>query len=257
MFILFENENLYTLAAELGRELQIPVYSKEQKLPSFNKQAPYSFLVLTEKHLELQQSDNEMGPFFIDFNDKDLHYRIQRSTRKNEALARAVGLKKNNSPVVFDLTAGLGRDAFVLAQLGCTLHLFEKDKIIAALLRDGLRRTYKKNATNQVEQMTLHAGDALKLLADVAKKFPPDVLYLDPMFPHRTKTALVKKEMRILRSIVGDDLDSSLLFKEAQKYAKDRVVCKRPRHAPFVSDAPPSMSIKTKKHRFDVYLQHR
>ena len=34
---------------------------------------------------------------------------------------------------------------------------------------------------------------------------PPQVIYLDPMFPHRDKSALVKKEMRVFRPLVGDD----------------------------------------------------
>lgn len=254
MFILFENENLRDDAEKLGKKLLLPVYSAGRELPDINKQDQNCFLVLTDTRLELQWSDNSMAPFSIDFDDKDLHYRLQHSNRKNEALARAVGLKKNKTPVVFDLTAGLGRDAFVLAKLGCTLHLFERNKILAALLQDGLTRAIKGNAANTVKNMTLHPGDAVELLTNIVQGNPPDVLYLDPMFPHRTKTALVKKEMRIIRSMVGDDTDSSKLFVEAQKYARDRVVCKRPIHAPFINEATPSMSIRTKKHRFDVYL---
>jgi hypothetical protein len=33
------------------------------------------------------------------------------------------------------------------------------------------------------------------------------VVYLDPMFPHKQKSALVKKEMRVFQSLVGPDLD--------------------------------------------------
>jgi 16S rRNA (guanine1516-N2)-methyltransferase len=255
MFILCEDDNLQAQAAELGRELQLPVYKKAANQQPFAKPAAVSFLVLSAKRLELRLEDKESGPFFIDFNDKELNYRLQRSTRKSETLARAIGLKKNKHPLVFDLTAGLGRDAFVLAQLGCTLHLFERNRIIAALLRDGLERASQGKLAAVVEKISLHTGEALELLPPAAAKFPPDVVYLDPMFPQRTKSALVKKEMRILRALVGEDLDACLLFKAAQKYARDRVVCKRPRQAPFVSDLAPSMSIKTKKHRFDVYLQ--
>jgi 16S rRNA (guanine1516-N2)-methyltransferase len=255
MFILYENKELRGHAIQLGSELQLPVYSSRQEIPSSHKLPQDFCLVLTNEKLELQQSDNKINPFFIDFNDEDLQYRIRHSTRKNEALARAVGLKKNKKPLVFDLTAGIGRDAFILAKLGCSLHLFEKNKIIAALLRDGIIRASKGNLSETIGKMTLHPGDALEILPKIAAHSPPDVLYLDPMFPHRAKSALVKKEMRILRSVVGDDTDSSQLFIEAQKYAGDRVVCKRPRQAPFINDTSPSMSIKTKKHRFDVYLQ--
>ena len=105
--------------------------------------------------------------------------------------------------------------------------------------------------------MTLHQGDSLETLSKIAQNMPPQVIYLDPMFPHRRKTALVKKEMRMTRTLVGDDPDASTLFKEALKYANERVVCKRPKLAPSLSESPPNMSLLSKKHRFDVYLTNK
>jgi 16S rRNA (guanine1516-N2)-methyltransferase len=81
-----------------------------------------------------------------------------------------------------------------------------------------------------------------------------DVIYLDPMFPARTKSALVRKNMRILKQIVGEDEDISQLFTLAQRYASKRVVIKRPLHAASITHKQPSVVFKGKVCRFDVYL---
>ncbi|MFO1350284.1 MAG: class I SAM-dependent methyltransferase [Gammaproteobacteria bacterium] len=39
----------------------------------------------------------------------------------------------------------------------------------------------------------------------------PEVIYLDPMYPERSKAALVKKESRVLRELVGPDDDAARL----------------------------------------------
>ena len=85
----------------------------------------------------------------------------------------------------------------------------------------------------------------------------PDVVYLDPMFPHRQKSALVKKEMRVFQSLVGADLDADALLPAALAVAGKRVVVKRPDYAGFLNDMPPSMSIETPSKRFDVYIISR
>jgi len=85
----------------------------------------------------------------------------------------------------------------------------------------------------------------------------PDVIYFDPMFPERTKSALVKKEMRILKEVVGDDTDADEIFKLALTKAKKRVVVKRPKGAPHLNNQEPSLIYKGKSSRFDVYFVKR
>ncbi len=80
-----------------------------------------------------------------------------------------------------------------------------------------------------------------------------DVIYLDPMYPLRKRvTALPSKDMQILRALVGDDLDFDALFVVARRFA-DRVVVKRPAHAPPI--APTHAQIESKLARFDIYVQ--
>ncbi len=82
---------------------------------------------------------------------------------------------------------------------------------------------------------------------------PPQVIYLDPMFPHRDKSALVKKEMRVFRPLVGDDLDAPALLEAALALATHRVVVKRPRKAPIIDGPKPSHGLEGKSSRYDIY----
>ncbi len=100
--------------------------------------------------------------------------------------------------------------------------------------------------------ITLEVGDARDAMA--ASTVPEDVVYLDPMYPHRTKSALVKKEMRRLRNVVGGDDDAHKLLEAALQYAGQRVVVKRPHPSPPLGDMKPDFAITGKKTRFDVYM---
>ena len=77
---------------------------------------------------------------------------------------------------------------------------------------------------------------------------------MDPMYPHRRKSALNSKEMRMLRIIAGDDDDSPALLEAALKVAGNRVVVKRPKGAPGIGQRPPTHEILMRNSRFDVYL---
>ncbi len=102
-----------------------------------------------------------------------------------------------------DATAGLGRDAFVLAALGCQVQMLERNPVVAALLDDGLRRGYLDAEIGPWLRERLTLLHASSLTALVAIEPRPEVVYLDPMYPHRQKSALVKKEMRVFQSLVG------------------------------------------------------
>jgi 16S rRNA (guanine1516-N2)-methyltransferase len=169
-----------------------------------------------------------------------------------QMIARAAGLKPGIRPSVLDATAGLGRDAFVLASLGCTLTLVERQPIVAALLEDALRRARDDPETAAIAaRMRLIRSDATALMR-AWRDPPPEVVYLDPMFPPRSKTAQVKKEMRLFRPL-ADDGDSPALLEAALTLAPCRVVVKRPRMAPPIAGAPPGYTLEGRACRFDIY----
>ena len=213
-------------------------------------------LINNAGRLELHLPDTEkLRPIYADFASPSFKYRIASGGGRKQPLARAIGLKHNLMPLVFDATAGLGRDGFIIASLGCQVIMCEQSSVIHALLEDGLRRAIHDHELTAIAQrISLHYGASQEVLPKICQAHRPDVIYLDPMFPHRRKSALVKKEMRALRSVVGDDINSKDLLKMALKESRQRVVCKRPAQAPSLPGPLPNFSITTKKHRFDVYI---
>ncbi|HDI1215291.1 TPA: class I SAM-dependent methyltransferase [Aeromonas hydrophila] len=216
---------------------------------------PQFALVFTPARLELRKLDEpKLGAVYVDFVEGAVAHRRKFGGGRGQSIAKAVGLKAGAMPRVVDATAGLGRDAFVLASLGCKVTMIERSPVVAALLQDGLARAAQDPEIGPWvrERMQLLHGPAVETLLGLAER--PDVIYLDPMFPHKQKSALVKKEMRVFQSLVGPDLDADALLPAALAMADKRVVVKRPDYAGWLNEHKPSMAIETKSNRFDVYV---
>ena len=214
------------------------------------------YLQLTPQHLQLVQAKkNSSGPVYVDFTSGQTAHRRLFGGGKGQTIAKAVGLNKLSHPVILDATAGMGKDAFVFAALGAKVILMERSPISAALLTDGLQRAaLDNNIADIINNMTFLFADARQINSTVQLNETPDIVYLDPMFPHRKKSALVKKEMLAFQSLIGDDNDSNELLEISRKTANKRVVVKRPIKAPFLDNCKPSYSMTMKKHRFDIYI---
>ncbi|MES9902319.1 MAG: class I SAM-dependent methyltransferase [Sedimenticola sp.] len=254
-------QSTIAVAAEtLARKADIKALAERLGLPMLQEgDGSYELvLVKTKQRLELRQKgDNAPGPVFIDFVSGKSAHRRHFGGGRGQPLARAIGLKQGRTPRVLDATAGLGRDAFVLASLGCEVLMVERSPVIAALLQDAIERGLADPETAEIiNRMTLIEGDAQEILTAIPDKSRPDVVYLDPMYPHRGKSALVKKEMRLFRMLVGDDEDSAAVLAAARRVARNRVVVKRPAKAPTIDKTQPSMAINSPNTRYDVYLNH-
>ena len=214
------------------------------------------FLYLTTERLELHDMVTTTGPIYVDFVGGKLGYRYRHAGGQRQPLAKAVGLKCGTAPIVVDATAGLGRDSFILAYLGCQVQMLERSPVVAALLHDGLQRALQHSQIGSIVNERLHLvhSDTKHWLSKLPQTSQPEVIYLDPMYPHRQKSALVKKEMRMFRTIVGNDLDAPSLLDIALFTAKRRVVVKRPKLAPILGNKQPNFCIKSKNTRFDIYL---
>jgi 16S rRNA (guanine1516-N2)-methyltransferase len=197
----------------------------------------------------------------VDFVDPTLQYRL-RTSGKRQGLGKAIGLDKAASGqqvFVVDATAGLGRDALVLAHLGCRVLLLEQSPLMHALLADGLRRGNSEATPEFASVLTrmqlLHA-DARQWLAAAARgeHERPDVVYLDPMFPPRDKQAKVKKDIALLHQLLGSEQDLGSLLRSAQAVARYRVVLKRPA-GKLPPDLPaPTLWVGEKPAAFAVYV---
>ncbi|SDL40903.1 16S rRNA (guanine1516-N2)-methyltransferase [Modicisalibacter muralis] len=200
------------------------------------------------------------NPLVVDFATGRADHRRRFGGGRGQLVAKACGLGKGVTPRVVDATAGLGRDAFVLAGLGAPVLMLERMPAIFALLEDGLRRALGADAEIHDIAMRLQArwADAASDLAGavVASGFEAQVIHLDPMFPHRDKSALVKKEMRVFRELAGDDDDAPRLLEAALDVATHRVAVKRPRRAPPIAGPRPAHVIETRTSRYDLYV-HR
>lgn len=197
--------------------------------------------------------ENQKPEIYIDFVGGAVGHRLRAGEGRRQALPKAAGFGKGSVPHVVDATAGLGRDAFLLASLGAQVTLIERSAAIHAALADAMARAKAEGGryAEIIARMTLLQGDSIKLLPALA----PEVIVIDPMHPPRHNSALVKKEMRDLRDIVGVDPDQTELMQVALSCAKKRVVLKWPMHAePMVGIRAPSHQIIGKSTRYDVFM---
>ncbi len=194
------------------------------------------------------------GATRCDFVGGAVGHRRKFGGGKGQAIAKAIGLG-NGAISVLDCTAGLGRDAFVLASLGYQVQMIERSPVVSELLADGLKRASCDPEVNEiVGRMRLEQNTSLDALQSYIKSQQQvDVVYLDPMFPSREKSALVKKEMRLFHDLVGQDLDAGALLELALQVARYRVVVKRPRKAPDLNNQTPGYRLEGKANRFDIY----
>ncbi|WP_204352636.1 class I SAM-dependent methyltransferase [Salinicola halophilus] len=198
-------------------------------------------------------------PVSADFLSGGVAHRRRFGGGRGQLVARACGFAKGVTPCVVDATAGLGRDAFVLASLGAEVLMVERVAAIHALLADALFRAREDREVGDIVSRLclLHADSAAGLGAAVADwPHSPQVVHLDPMFPHREKSALAKKEMRLFRELAGADDDAPRLLEAALDIATHRVVVKRPRKAPPIHGPAPRHVIEDKTSRYDLYV-HR
>lgn len=231
---------------------------------------------------------NTSKPFYVDFCPPTGTRLKRRIKGGGDLLAKAVGPRKGvfsqqDGAIIYDLTAGLGQDALLLANAGAKkVVMFERNPIVGALLKDALRRldclaggldstTIPEDLRSEAEilsrKLFVQVADGQESLAtrgsSLAEEFGRcDIIYLDPMFPTRTKSASVKKNMQILQAllesqVVDEDAreaDEQLLLKTALQYARHRVVVKRPVSAPFLGgSSTPSHDIRGTTSRWDVY----
>lgn len=249
------------LAAELGLPFVEPGSESANEQPGQHQFAlaltpvPGEPVATEIYRLALQSLHSKDSDIAVDFAEGQLAHRRQYGGGRKQPLPRAVGIKPGYRPAIIDTTAGLARDAFVLACQGCHVIMFERSPVMHALIANGLMRA-KHDATIGdmiANNLQLMSGDAAIQLDGINIQ-QKETIYLDPMYPHRNKSALVKKEMRIIRALVGDDHDTARLLQTALKQASKRVVVKRPRLAPALDGPRPTTTVESKNTRYDIYI---
>ena len=209
-------------------------------------------LQATASGLCLADTFIDQHPILIDFTSGQFNYRMKKSGRRREMLAKAVGVKDRTN--VLDCTAGLGRDTFLLASLGCRVTMIERSPVLALLLDDALRRaSYHVDLAETVTRIELVSANTIDYLSSMDRV--PEVIILDPMFPARNKSAQVKGDMQMMQRFLGTDDDVDVLFAAACATKCTRIVLKRPLHDKFELSVKPTNTLKGSSVRFDVFVR--
>lgn len=251
-------------ARALAEQLGVPFYKYAEAV-----EEPY--LLLCTNGLALVSDGMEMKA--------DFEQRARRLDQRNlhrELLVKAAKIKPpsqgNNIPIesgitsrdnanlawvprAIDATAGLGDDALLLAAAGFEVALYERDPVIAALLDDALLRAQQgsnKQVAAAAQRMYIAGTDSIRALTQLDYK--PDVIYLDPMFPERKKSAAVKKKFQLLHVLEAPATDDDALLQAALCAHPRKIVIKRPLKGPYVGNQKPSYSLNGKAIRYDVVV---
>lgn len=198
------------------------------------------YLVFREGKLMFHSS--ELGEMSFDLEELYRYHERQNYALSKEPLAKALAIKGNQQKIIWDTTCGTGKDTLLIHFFGAKVFAFERNPAIFLLLKDALRRFPL--------DIELFFSDASTLKQSTLPK--PDVIYYDPMYPSKKKSALARKEMRIFKELVGEDLDSGEFLEWALKTATDRVVVKRSLEAKPIKENP-SAEYVGKSTRYDMY----
>ncbi len=185
---------------------------------------------------------------------ENLRHRLEKGRVDHELLVKAAKFKgEKEGLTAIDATAGLGEDSMLLAFAGFNVTLIERDPIIAALLKDTVRRgTRLRDLSEAAGRMTVVEGDSIEELPKLMD--PPDVILLDPMFPAKKNTGLVKKKFQMIYLLERQSMDEADLLKAAILARPRKIVIKRPAAGPFLGDMKPGYSLSGKTIRYDCIV---
>ena len=195
--------------------------------------------------------------------------RLRKSNLEREMLVKAARIKGNPHPSVIDATAGLGEDSILLAAAGCSVTLYELDPVIAALLENALERAASLPELQDIAaRMHLIKGDSIAAMQAIGKMREtaeytpaqpaaaprPGVILLDPMFPERKKSALIKKKFQLLQQLERPCGNEEELLQAALFAHPRKIVIKRPLKGPYLAGRKPDYSLSGKAIRYDCIV---
>jgi len=251
-----EKQRLCVACEQTSRIDEAKHFASENKLQLISKRDNEHELQLVYGENIIELFDTRLNTsIFVDFVSGALAHREQFGGGRGQAIAKAIGLKHGKTPTVLDATAGLARDAYILATLGCKVTLLEQSPVLCTLIKDGIERALASDTEHSARNfIKLICANSAHHIKHADREVPPDVIYIDPMYPERKKSALVKKDMQILHKLIGYNNKNDEILEAALEYAKQRVVVKRPIHADPINDIKPAVNISSKKTRYDIYI---
>ena len=243
--VYFANEQFEVQARELAERLG--THFKEGS-PEKGTGAALVFcesgLVLTDGELEMKGDLTKMLP------------RLKKNNLQQEMLIKAAKIKTAPAQLTaVDATAGMGEDSLLLAAAGYEVKLYEYDLVIAALLRDSLERAGRiPGLSEAVGRMELFEENSIEALNTLSES--PDVVLLDPMFPERQKSALIKKKFQLLQQLEAPCSDENGLLEAAFNAHPKKIVIKRPLKGAYLAGKKPDYSLSGKAIRYDCFVNN-
>ena len=222
-----------------------------EELLRFNTKLATVNLSLQQNAEGLTLTDGELS-IMVDF--REMLPRLKQSNLQREMLVKAARIKGQPMPqTLIDATAGFGEDSLILAAAGFQVQLYEFDEVIAALLKDGMERAMEfSELKDAVGRMKLVCGDSTEGMRKL--DFKPDIVLLDPMFPARQKSALIKKKFQLIQRLESPCSTEEQLLDAAVAADPKRIVIKRPLKGPYLADRKPSYSLEGKAIRYDCFV---
>lgn len=236
---------------ELAEEVVNRLYGTER-----NKYVTYETPGEDVLHLKLDEDGLSLaqGTLSLRGDLTSMLPRMKQANLAKELLVRAAKIKHAEGELLaVDATAGMGEDSLLLATAGFRVRLYEFDPIIAELLRDSLRRAADLPYLDKaVARMELFCEDSVEALKNLPEQ--PDVVYLDPMFPERNKSALIKKKFQLLQQLESPCAGEEELLEAAIAASPRKIVIKRPLKGPKLADRKPDYSLSGKAIRYDCLV---
>lgn len=262
---------------------------KQEKLLQAHTEQYDLALLMTSRGLSLKDTATRMRPFAIDLSSQTDYQRRLAGHRSQSLLGKALGVTKSATregsrfdgaqpgntrlksarPKVIDCTAGMARDAWQIAAMGCEVTMLERSPLLSLLIEDALLRAEEDGSTRQgpAGRLRIIEADAKEFLQSTGSQNVSHenlTVYIDTMFPEKKGKALPGGEMQLLQKLLSrEELSSEEVSTEdgaeeilriAGRSGYKKVVVKRPLSWKWPKDLSVNYSVKGKSIRFDVFL---
>lgn len=245
--ILYAAPGYEEKAVNLSKKLDIELRFKSDDIDMMDENN--MFLMLDEEGLSLIKEGLTIRGDFL-----AMKKRLNAANLQHEMLVKVSKLKNvTTTPLAIDATAGLGEDSILLAASGYEVKMFERDKYIAALLEDAMERASQDEVLGPiVDRMELVHGDSIEAME--SGKIAADIVYLDPMFPARNKSGLIKKKFQLLQQLESPCEEGERLVKAALSLKPKKVIIKRPLKGEYLAGIKPNHSVSGRAIRYDCLV---
>ena len=242
------NNKIVVCLGKGGQRDQAESFARRTDAPIQDKPGDYLTVRFDSKGVSLSGFGLTYQGNFVE----SMLHRVTNGRLQHEMLVKAAKSDKEGRKAI-DATAGMGEDAFLLAAQGYEVTLYEQNPVIAALLKDAIRRAKKNMDLKDIaSRMKVIEGNSVECMSKLLD--PVDVIYLDPMFPARQKSSLINKKLQLIQKLEPPCSEETDLFDAAIKANPDKIIVKRPLKSECLAGREPSYILKGKAIRYDCYV---